>query len=104
MASAKLSKICFNRTTSDVDFATETDLKDYLELLKAKSHLPIKKMLSMLSTKEVDTVSCSREDTNYSFFASYTRKGIAITIKKLGVETIEFSIPHTELTKIKSVT
>lgn len=103
MASANLSKICFNRTTSDVDFATETDLKDFLEMLKAKSHLPIKQMLSMLSAKEADTVSCSREDTNYSFFASYTRKGIAITVKKIGAETIEFSIPHTELTRIKAL-
>ena len=103
MASTKVSKICFNKTTSDVDFATDADLKDFLELLKAKSHLPIKQMLSMLYSKEADTVSCSREDTNYSFFASYNRKGIAITVKKLGEGTIEFSIPHNEMTKIKTI-
>jgi len=66
MASAKLSKVCFNKTTSNIDFATPEYLTDFLEILKAKSRLPIKQMLSMLSTKEVDTVSCSRDDTQGS--------------------------------------
>jgi phosphoribosyl-ATP pyrophosphohydrolase len=103
MASTKLSKVVFNRTKADVDFATEAELRDFLQVLKAKSNLPIKQMLAMLSAREADTVSCSREDTNYSFFASYTRKGIAITVKKLGEETIEFSIPHNEMTKIRTL-
>ena len=95
----KLSKICFNKTTSDIDFATDADLKDFLEILKAKSRLPIKQMLSMLYSKEADTVYCSREDTNYSFFASYNKKGISVIFRKLGEEIIEFNIPHNEITE-----
>ena len=56
----------------------------------------------MLSSREADMVSCSRDDTNYSFFASRSRNGIAITVKKLGEETIEFSIPKTKLKRIKA--
>lgn len=102
MASTKLAKVIFNRTKADIDFATDAELKDFLQVLKAKSNLPIKQMLTILSAKEADTVSCSRDDTDYSFFAIYTRKGISITIKKIGEETIEFSIPHEEFTKIKA--
>lgn len=101
MASTKLSKVCFNKTTSNIDFATTEYLADFLEILKAKSRLPIKQMLSMLSTKEADTISCSRDDTQYSFFASYGRNGISITIKKLGEESIEFNVSHEEVKKIK---
>jgi len=97
MASAKLSKVFFNKSTSTVDFATEDYLKDFLEMLKAESRLPIKKVLAVLCSKEVDTISCSRDDTNYSFFASQGRNGISITVKKLGEETIEFSIPEPQL-------
>jgi len=103
MTSASLSKVCFNKSTSSIDFATEENLTDFLEILRVKSNLPIKKLLAMLSAKEADTVSCSRDDTNYSFFACQSQKGISIIIKKLGEETIEFSIPDTKLKKIKSV-
>jgi hypothetical protein len=103
MASAKLSKVCFNKSTSTMDFATEDHILDFLEILRAKSSLPIKQMLAILSSKEADTVSCSRDDTNYSFFASYSKNEIIITVRKLGEETIEFNIPCTKLEKIKSI-
>lgn len=103
MASTKLSKVCFNKSTSSIDFATEEHLADFLEILRVKSNLPIKKLLAMLSAKEADTVSCSRDDTHYSFFASQSRNGVSITVKKLGEEIIEFSIPDTKLKRIKSV-
>ena len=66
---------------------------------RAKSNLPIKKMLAMLTNKEADTVSCSRDDTNYSFFASQHRDVISIKIKKLGEENIEFEVPSNKLRK-----
>jgi len=103
MASTKLSKVCINKSTSSIDFATEEHLVDFLEILRAKSNLPIKKLLNMLYAKEADTVSCSREDTNYSFFASQSRNGVSIIVKKLGEETIEFSIPNTKLKRIKTI-
>jgi hypothetical protein len=103
MASTRLSKVIISKSSSSIDFATEAHLSDFLEILRAKSNLPIKQMLAMLSAKEADTVSCSRDDTDYSFFASRSRKGIAITVKKLGEETIEFSIPKTKLKRIETI-
>jgi hypothetical protein len=102
MASAKLSKVIFNRTKEDIDFATDTELKDFLQVLKAKSNLPIKQMLTMLLTKQADMVSCSRDDTNYSFFAICNKKKVSIIVKKIGEEKIEFSIPYEEFTRIKA--
>ena len=58
-------------------------------------------MLALLFDKEADTVSCSREDTNYSFFASKNKNVISVIIKELGCETIEFDIPFDTLEKIK---
>jgi len=103
MASLKLSKVCFNKSKSSVDFATEEHLAEFLEILRVKSNLPIKKLLDMISAKEADTVSCSRDDTNYSFFASQSRNGVSIVVKKLGEETIEFTIPDTNLKRINIV-
>jgi hypothetical protein len=101
MASTKLSKVSFNKTSSSIDFTTPEYLIDFLEMLKAKSRLPIKQMLSILVTNDVDTVACSSDDSKYSFFASYSRNGIAITVKKLGEETIEFTVSHEEAKRIK---
>jgi hypothetical protein len=101
MAMAKLSKVHFNKSMSTIEFATENYLLDFLKILKAESHLPINQMLIMLFDKEADTVSCSRDDTNYSFFASQNRDVISVIVKKIGEETIEFDIPRNKLDKIK---
>jgi len=100
MNNAKLSKVCFNKSTSSLDFATEDYLIDSLKLLSAESHLPIKVMLTILCNKQADTVSCSRDDTNYSFFASHRRDTISVIVKKLGEETIEFELPSEQVRKI----
>jgi hypothetical protein len=97
MTTTKLSKVYFNKSTTSLDFATEEYLLDFLEMLRAKSNLPINKMLNTLANKEADTVSCSRDDTNYSFFASQRRNTISIKVKKLGEETIEFEVPSKKL-------
>jgi len=101
MATTKLSKISFSKSTSEIDFATAEYIFDFLEMVKAKSHLPIKQMLAMLTNKEADTVSCSRDDTNYSFFASKSRNGISVIVKEIGKETVEFDIPSFKLEKMK---
>jgi hypothetical protein len=100
MTKARLSKVYFNKTTSNLDFTTEEYLIDSLKLLSAKSRLPIKVMLTILSNKQADTVSCSRDDTDYSFFASYRRDVISITVKKLGEEIIEFELPSQNIETI----
>jgi len=99
MPPAKLSKVFVNKFTSAIDFATEEYVKDFLEMLRAESRLPIKKVLTMLCSKEVNTISCSRDDTDYTFFASQSRNGISIIVKKLGEETIEFIVPEPQLGK-----
>jgi hypothetical protein len=99
MTTTKLSKVVFNKSTTSLDFATEEYLFDFLEMVRAKSNLPIKKMLAMLANKEADTVSCSRDDTNYSFFASQHREVVSVTVKKLGEENIEFEVPSNKLRK-----
>lgn len=101
MANTKLSKVHFNKSTSTLDFATEEYLVDSLKLLSAKSHLPINQVLTILYNKQADTISCSRDDTNYSFFARHRRDVISIVVKKLGEETIEFELPRKEIKKIK---
>lgn len=101
MTKAQLSKVYFKKSTSNLDFATEDYLIDSLKLLSAESHLPIKQMLTILCNKQADTVSCSRDDTNYSFFASQRRDTVSVVIKKLGEETIEFELPTEEAKKIK---
>ena len=58
-------------------------------------------MLTILFKEEADTVSCSRDDTNYSFFASQRHNVISVVVKKLGEETIEFEIPSKEIRKIE---
>jgi hypothetical protein len=101
MATTKLSKVHFNKSKSTIDFATENYLLDFLKILKAESHLPINQVLIMLFNNEADTVSCSRDDTNYSFFARLKGNVISVIVKKLGEETIEFDIPRNKLDKIK---
>ena len=93
MNKAKLSKVYFNKSTSNLDFTTENYLFDFLKLLKAESNLPIEQMLTILCNEQADTVSCSRDDTNYSFFASKKRDIISVIVRKLGEETIEFELP-----------
>jgi hypothetical protein len=100
MGTANLTKVCFNKSSSTMDYATQESLSDFLKMLKAKSHLPVNQLLALLSSKEADTVSASREDTNYSFFASKHRNVISIVIKKLGEENIEFDISSNELNKL----
>jgi BioD-like phosphotransacetylase family protein len=100
MGTANLTKVCFNKSSSTMDYATQESLADFFKVLKAKSNLPINQLLSLLSNKEADTVSASREDTNYSFFASKHRNVVSVVIKKLGEENIEFDIPSNELDKL----
>ena len=99
MTTTKLSKVVFNKSTTSLDFATEEYLFDFIEMIRAKSNLPIKKLLAMIANREADTVSCSRDDTNYSFFASQHRDVISIVVKKLGEENIEFQVPSNKLRK-----
>lgn len=101
MAKAKLTKVYFSKSNSTLDFATEEYLLDSLKLLSAESHLPIHQLLMILYNKQVDTISCSRDDTNYSFFARHHRDKISVVIKKLGEETIEFELPRKEISKVK---
>ena len=101
MTKAKVSKVHFNKSTSRLDFATDEYLVDFLKMLGAESNLPIKQMLTILCNKQADTVSCSRDDTNYSFFASHQRHTISVVIKKMGEETIEFELPSKKAEKIK---
>jgi hypothetical protein len=101
MTKAKLSKVYFKKSTSNLEFATEDYLVDFLKLLSAESHLPIKQILTFLRDKQVDTISCARDDTNYSFFASQRRDVISVIVKKIGEETIEFRLPSKHIRKIK---
>lgn len=89
----KLSKVYVSKSSSAIDYATEEYIADYLTALKARSNLPIDQILTMVCDNRVDSASCSRDDTNYSFFVSQSRQGIAITVKKLGEDTIEFNVP-----------
>jgi len=100
MTATKLSKVYFTKPNSSLDFATEKYLIDYLKMMKAKSRLPINKMLYILLNKESDTVSCSRDDTDYSFFASQQKDNVSVRIKKLGEEIIEFDIHRKDIKKI----
>lgn len=100
MATAKLSKVSFTKSTSSLDFATEDYLIDFLKMLKAESHLPIDQMLGILFSKQADSVSCARDDTSYSFFAANNREIVSVIFKKLGEETIEFEIPLGKIGKI----
>jgi hypothetical protein len=100
MGAANLTKVCFNKSSSMMNYATQESLSDFLKILKAESHLPVNQLLTLLSSEEADTVSASREDTNYSFFASKHRNVISIVIKKLGEENVEFTIPSNELNKL----
>jgi hypothetical protein len=101
MSKAKLSKVYFKKSTANLDFATEDYLVDSLKVLSAESHLPIKQMLAILCENQADTVSCSRDDTNYSFFASQRRNLISIVVKRLGEETIEFTLPSKQVKNIE---
>ena len=101
MTKAKLSKVYFKKSNSNLEYATRDYLVDFLKLLSAESHLPIKQMLTILCNKQADTVSCSRDDTNCSFFASQRRDMISVVVKKLGEETIEFKLPQKDARKVK---
>jgi hypothetical protein len=58
-------------------------------------------LLNLLIDREADTVSCSRDDTNFSFFARQKGNTISVIVKKIGEETIEFDIPMNILNKVK---
>lgn len=98
----KLSKVYVSKSSSAIDYATEEYIADYLTALKARSNLPIDQILTMVCDNRVDSASCSRDDTNYSFFVSQSRQGIAITVKKLGEDTIEFNVPCKTISQIIS--
>ena len=102
MGTTNLTKIGYNKSTATTDYATHESISEFLSMLKAKSHLPITQLLNLLSNNEADTISASREDTNYSFFASKHRNVVSIIIKKIGEENIEFDIQTKELEKLSS--
>ena len=83
-----------------MEFATEEYLLNSLKGISAESHLPIHQLLTIIHNKQADTVSCSRDDTNYSFFARQYRGKVSVVIKKLGKKTIDFEIPLKEVKKI----
>ena len=95
-----LSKVYVTKPVSTLDFTTVEYLSEYLKIIKAKSHLPINKMFSILSNKESDMVSCSRDDTEYSFFASRRKGKISVIIKNLDGEIIEFDVQCKDVVKI----
>lgn len=101
METTKFTKVQFKRAQEEQEFTTEAFLLDTLILLSAKTRLPIKELLNYIINRHVDTISCSREDSIYNFFA--TRKNdndIFIRIKEIGVQTIEFTVTDINLKKL----
>jgi len=92
MAETKISKVRFKKSDNSLEFSTEDYLLDTLTLISAKSLLPIRQMMTFINEGLVDSVSCSRDDTNFSFFARVRRDKVSIIIKQLGEETMEFDI------------
>ena len=92
MAETKLSKVHFKKSEDSIDFSTENYLLDTLTLISAKSMLPIKQIMAFINEGLVDSVSCSRDDTNFSFFARVRKDKVSIIIKQLGEETMEFDL------------
>jgi len=97
MEKTKFSKVHINKPRSSLEFTTEDYLLNTLELVSAKSQLPIKLLLSLVYDNKVDTVSCSRDDTNYRFFAGAKRDSISIIIKCLGEQTMEFELSRNQI-------
>lgn len=99
MAKTKFSKVHFKKPNSSMEFTTEEYLLDTLELITSKSRLPIKQLLSLVSDNKVDSISCSRDDTNYYFYARARRDNISIIVKQLGEQTMEFEVSRNQIKK-----
>ena len=97
---SNFSKVYFSKPNSTMEFATEEYLLSSLKGISAESHLPIDQLLTIIYNKQADTVSCSRDDTNYSFFARLNRGKVSVVIKKLGEKTVDFEIPLMKIEKI----
>ena len=92
MGKTEFSKVHFTKASSSLEFTTEDYLFDTLKLISARSQLPIKQLLAFINNNNVDTISCSRDDTNYSFFAKARRDKISVIVKQLGEQTMEFEL------------
>lgn len=100
MSKTHFKKIRFNKTDSKLEYISEEYLFDFLTMVSAKSQLPIKNFLMFIQMGQADSVACSRDDTNYSFYARLNRDKISIILKQLGNETIEFDIKKDSIKKI----
>jgi predicted DNA-binding ribbon-helix-helix protein len=97
MAKTEFSKVQIKKADSTLEFTTEEYLFEALKLITAKSQLPIKQLLAFINDNQVDTISCSRDDTNYSFFARSRNDKISIIIKQLGEQTMEFELSRNKI-------
>ena len=98
--SVSLGMLPFMASANNPEFTTEDYLFDTLNIISAKSQMPIKNRLSYSNTGEVDSIACSRDDTNYSFFARVKKDKISIIIKQLGEETMEFELSREKAKEI----
>lgn len=99
METTKFTKVHFTKNESKLDYATEDHLLDTLKLISAKSRLPITELLAFITNGIVDTISGSREDTNFHFFAMAHKNSVSIVIKESGIKTMEFKITKKILKK-----
>jgi len=86
-----VTKITFQRPETTFEYATQQYVNDNLTLIASKTQLPITQLLRILRDNQIETIACSCGD--HSFFAAMQRNKIAVTIKELGKQTIEFEIP-----------
>jgi len=103
MSKINFKKVHIKKPNTSLEYATDEYLLDALELISSKSQLPIKQLLSLVIDSKVDSISCTRDDTNYHFFARVKRDGISIIIKQLGEQTIEFELSKNEIKEFSRI-
>lgn len=96
--SIRLSKISIRQVNDSTDYATTEALAESLNTLRATYNLPINQYMRDLFDGRVDSISLTKDDPYYYFYARKLKEAIAVTFKQTG-RVVEFSLSLQEAEK-----
>lgn len=92
----RLSKISIREVKKDTNYASNETLMESLNTIRATWDIPIDKYFQDLLEEKVDSISFTKDEPYYHFFARRFNKSLSVTIKETE-RVIDFSTPLQEI-------
>jgi len=94
-----LSKVSIRRVMGETEYATDDVLMESLSTMRALLDVPIGKYVRDLVNGVVDTISFTKDEPYYYFFARRFQDSLSVSIKDVE-RIIEFSVPLRDAEKM----